>query len=160
LDGFEPEPVPVIIHGDLWSGNVAGNKDSGSPVIFDPSSCWGHNEYELGVCHMFGGEFRRFDRPTGFDRNSHCVRGVSGLISGFTKEFFDAYHSVHPRSEPHHDQRIKLYELYHLLNVRVVCSLPVSNADAQHTLMFGGGYKSGALSIMRSLNEYASTHAQ
>lgn len=45
-----------MIHGDLWSGNVAGNKDTGSPVIFDPSSCWGHNEYELGVCHMFGGE--------------------------------------------------------------------------------------------------------
>lgn len=36
---------------------------------------------------------------------------------GFTEEFFDAYYSVHPRSEPHHDQRIKLYELYHHLNV-------------------------------------------
>jgi fructosamine-3-kinase len=48
LDDIEPRPKPVIIHGDLWSGNVGVARHTGSPVIFDPSSCYGHNEY--GEC--------------------------------------------------------------------------------------------------------------
>lgn len=56
LDNINPPPRPVIIHGDLWSGNVGVDKSTGSPVIYDPSSVWGHNEYELGICDMFGGE--------------------------------------------------------------------------------------------------------
>lgn len=37
---------------------------------------------------------------------------------GFSHEFYDEYHKVHPRSSPYYDQRQKLYELYHHLNVR------------------------------------------
>jgi protein-ribulosamine 3-kinase len=40
---------PVVIHGDLWSGNHM------SGVIFDPSAVYGHNEYEIGIQKMFGG---------------------------------------------------------------------------------------------------------
>lgn len=42
---------------------------------------------------------------------------------GFGPEFFDEYHKIHPRSEPHYEQRIKLYELYHHLNVRLLPSI-------------------------------------
>lgn len=56
LNDFQPAPRPVIIHGDLWSGNVATDAKDGRPVIFDPSSYYGHNEVELGVTRMFGGE--------------------------------------------------------------------------------------------------------
>ncbi|EIW72318.1 hypothetical protein TREMEDRAFT_58482 [Tremella mesenterica DSM 1558] len=55
LTNFYPPPEPVIIHGDLWSGNVGWEKDTGRPVIFDPACYWGHNEVELGMTHMFGG---------------------------------------------------------------------------------------------------------
>jgi len=36
---------------------------------------------------------------------------------GFTKDFFDEYHKIHPRSEPHYEERQVLYELWHHLNV-------------------------------------------
>ncbi|WWC65564.1 uncharacterized protein I303_108182 [Kwoniella dejecticola CBS 10117] len=113
LRSFDPPAKPVILHGDLWSGNKGYDTISGSAVIYDPASYFGHNEADLGITHMFG---------------------------GFSKDFYEAYHAIHPRSQPYYDERQKLYELYHHLN---------------HTLMFGGSYKSGTLSIMRSLNAWA-----
>ena len=35
---------PVLIHGDLWCGNMATNANTGDPVTFDPSVLWAHNE--------------------------------------------------------------------------------------------------------------------
>lgn len=40
--------IPKILHTDLWSGNRAVD-ESGEPVIFDPGSIYGHNEFDLGV---------------------------------------------------------------------------------------------------------------
>ena len=56
LSDITPAPRPVILHGDLWSGNVGYDKKTSSAVVFDPSSYWGHNEAELGITRMFGGE--------------------------------------------------------------------------------------------------------
>lgn len=62
---------PVIVHGDLWSGNRGrgsfSGRDDGSDgaveeVVFDPSSCYAHSEYELGIMQMFGG-FGKIPRP-------------------------------------------------------------------------------------------------
>ncbi|KAI1300787.1 Fructosamine kinase-domain-containing protein [Xylaria venustula] len=40
---------PYLVHGDIWCGNTAiTEKDTEEGIIFDPSSFWGHNEYELG----------------------------------------------------------------------------------------------------------------
>lgn len=109
---------PAIIHGDLWSGNAGTDRQTGEPIIFDPSSYYAHNEAELGIMKMFG---------------------------GFSSPFFDAYHEVLPRSQPeeYYSERVQLYELYHHLN---------------HALMFGGSYRGGAISIMRSLINKAQTH--
>ncbi|PWY98188.1 hypothetical protein BCV70DRAFT_233135 [Testicularia cyperi] len=117
LEPLEGKITPAILHGDLWSGNAGQDDATGSPMIFD-SSYYGHNEAELGMMHMFG---------------------------GFTADFFDAYHKVLPKFEPHYDQRIQLYELYHHLN---------------HALMFGGSYRGGAISMMRSLVQYADRSAK
>ena len=35
---------PVVIHGDLWFGNVSSRKDIQDPLMFDSSAFWGHNE--------------------------------------------------------------------------------------------------------------------
>ncbi|KAJ3481323.1 hypothetical protein NLG97_g7851 [Lecanicillium saksenae] len=44
-----PHPIrPVLLHGDLWYGNCSTTQDTRQPVIFDASSFYGHNEYELG----------------------------------------------------------------------------------------------------------------
>ena len=82
--------TPVVIHGDLWSGNagMAIMAGQGEPqdIIFDPSTVYGHSEYELGIMNMFG---------------------------GFGPAFFKEYHKLCPKSEPkeEYDDRVKLYEL-------------------------------------------------
>ena len=35
---------PVLIHGDIWYGNIATNAENGEPITFDPSVFWAHNE--------------------------------------------------------------------------------------------------------------------
>ncbi|KAL8769839.1 MAG: hypothetical protein Q9209_004277 [Squamulea sp. 1 TL-2023] len=82
--------VPVVVHGDLWSGNhgkgVIGGEGAVEDVVFDPSACYGHSEYELGIINMFG---------------------------GFGKGFFEEYHRLCPKTEPveEYEDRVTLYEL-------------------------------------------------
>ncbi|KAI0010580.1 Fructosamine kinase-domain-containing protein [Xylariaceae sp. FL0662B] len=40
--------VPRLLHTDLWDGNTSVDED-GLPIVFDPSSMYGHNEFDLGV---------------------------------------------------------------------------------------------------------------
>lgn len=83
--------TPVLIHGDLWEGNKAKGKfddrDGIEPVTFDPSCCYAHSEFELGLMRMFG---------------------------GFSAGFFNEYHHLVPKTEPkkEYDDRMALYELY------------------------------------------------
>lgn len=77
---------PALLHGDLWSGNVAECSDG--PLIFDPASFYGHAESELGIAGMFG---------------------------GFGKHFYNAYHEKIPKG-PGFERRHQLYQLFHYLN--------------------------------------------
>ncbi|KAJ8345393.1 hypothetical protein SKAU_G00295860 [Synaphobranchus kaupii] len=84
---FEGAQVyPALLHGDLWSGNVA--ECSEGPIIFDPASFYGHAEFELGIAGMFG---------------------------GFGSSFYSSYHKKLPK-EPGFEQRKQLYQLFHYLN--------------------------------------------
>ncbi|KAH8623665.1 hypothetical protein IG631_21370 [Alternaria alternata] len=60
------------------------------------------------------------------------------MFGGFGGPFLKEYHKLCPKTEPveEYEDRVKLYELYHHLN---------------HYAMFGGGYRSGAVSIMNEL---------
>ncbi|KAF5352641.1 hypothetical protein D9756_005996 [Leucocoprinus leucothites] len=82
---------PVLLHGDLWSGNVGVDSSTGEPVVFDPSSYYGHNEADLAIARIFG---------------------------GFPQSFYDTYHKHFPKTEPvsQYDLRAELYGLYHYLN--------------------------------------------
>ena len=40
---------PVLIHGDLWFGNVSVRRDTQQPMMFDASAFWGHNECRISV---------------------------------------------------------------------------------------------------------------
>ncbi|KAF8665432.1 hypothetical protein AX16_000451 [Volvariella volvacea WC 439] len=85
---------PVLLHGDLWSGNV-GVDSAGEPIIFDPASLYGHNEADLAIARIFG---------------------------GFPSTFFTTYHQYMPKSDPvsQYDLRVDLYELFHYLNHTVL----------------------------------------
>ena len=39
---------PSLVHGDLWCGNTAVDINNDSPLVFDPSSFWAHNECTFG----------------------------------------------------------------------------------------------------------------
>lgn len=103
-------PEPSLLHGDLWAGNYATL--GSEPVIFDPAVYYGDRETDLAMTRLFG---------------------------GFGEAFYEAYQRSWPL-QPGHEQRLKLYQLYHVLN---------------HLNLFGSGYLGQALALMQSLNRTA-----
>lgn len=81
------QPKPSLLHGDLWSGNVAVDL-KGHPVIFDPACYFGDREADLAMTELFG---------------------------GFTDDFYSAYQSIYPL-DPGYNTRKAFYNLYHILN--------------------------------------------
>jgi fructosamine-3-kinase len=81
------KPQPSLLHGDLWSGNAAVDKQ-GYPVIFDPACYYGDREADLAMTELFG---------------------------GFSRDFYAAYQAVWPLDEGY-GIRKSFYNLYHILN--------------------------------------------
>jgi fructosamine-3-kinase len=79
--------MPVLVHGDLWSGNAAFTQ-TGEPVIFDPAVYYGHHEVDLAMSELFG---------------------------GFPPEFYQGYQSEWPLDAGYAQRKI-IYNLYHILN--------------------------------------------
>ncbi|MGD8587865.1 MAG: fructosamine kinase family protein [Chromatiales bacterium] len=80
-------PVPSLLHGDLWGGNLAYDL-SGDPVIFDPAVYYGDREADLAMTELFG---------------------------GFGQAFYAAYREAWPL-DAGYAVRKTLYNLYHILN--------------------------------------------
>lgn len=81
------QPVPSLLHGDLWGGNH-GYLIDGSPVIFDPAVYFGDRECDLAMSELFG---------------------------GFAPDFYAAYREAWPL-DAGYAVRKALYNLYHILN--------------------------------------------
>jgi fructosamine-3-kinase len=87
IDRWIPEnPLPSLLHGDLWGGNWMIGKE-GNPYLIDPSILYGDHEFEIAFTALFG---------------------------GFSQRFYDAYTSVFPLSDTYEDKKL-LYQLYYLL---------------------------------------------
>ena len=87
LETLLPQKVtPVLLHGDLWSGNFLTSK--GKFFFIDPACYYGHNEIELALGFMFG---------------------------GFQQDFYTTYFQYHPQEEGFNERKY-LYQLYHYLN--------------------------------------------
>lgn len=78
--------VPVLIHGDLWSGNYMMTQRG--PALIDPASYYADREMEMGIMTMFG---------------------------GFSSRFWSAYNEAYPLPHEW-KERNRLYQLYHILN--------------------------------------------
>jgi fructosamine-3-kinase len=74
---------PVLLHGDLWSGNVLFDRE-GEPVLIDPAVCWGDREFDLATVQIYQ------EAPPGF---------------------YEAYHSVWPIATGF-EERCDLHNLY------------------------------------------------
>lgn len=46
------EVRPSVLHGDLWSGNIAAVDKQ--PAVFDPATYYGHAEAEFGMSWCAG----------------------------------------------------------------------------------------------------------
>ncbi len=77
---------PVLIHGDLWSGNYMMTQKG--PALIDPASYYADAEMEFGIITMFG---------------------------GFSQRFYSAYNEINPL-EKGWQERNPLFQLYHVLN--------------------------------------------
>ncbi len=80
-------PRPSLLHGDLWSGNVAALAGA-TPVVFDPATYAGDREADVAMTELFG---------------------------GFPRDFLAAYRAAWPLDEGYNVRR-DLYNLYHVLN--------------------------------------------
>ncbi len=78
--------TPVLIHGDLWSGNYMMTEYG--PALIDPAAYYADREMEFAIITMFG---------------------------GFSSVFYAAYNEVNPLAPDWRD-RNGLYQLYHVLN--------------------------------------------
>lgn len=105
LPDLIPEQPASLMHGDLWSGNALTDS-AGKPALIDPAAHFGWAEAELGMTQLFG---------------------------GFPASFYHAYQEQRTL-QPGWEDRLPLYNLYHLLN---------------HLNLFGGGYHSQVLSVLR-----------
>ncbi|WP_019500325.1 fructosamine kinase family protein [Pseudanabaena sp. PCC 6802] len=81
------QPLPSMVHGDLWGGNAAFSRDR-EPVIFDPALYFGDREVDIAMTELFG---------------------------GFPAQFYQAYDRAFPLDSGY-KRRKTVYNLYHILN--------------------------------------------
>ena len=93
---------------DHANGLLRVTLPTGEPVMFDPAVYFGDRETDIAMTMVFG---------------------------GFGRAFYEAYESSWPMA-PGHEQRLKLYQLYHILN---------------HLNLFGRSYLGRAVDLLESL---------
>jgi fructosamine-3-kinase len=100
-------PEASLVHGDLWSGNVFWSNTG--PAVIDPAVYYGDAEVDIAFTRMFG---------------------------GFGSSFYKEYFSCRPPRKGI-EQRVEIYNLYHLLN---------------HANLFSGSYVSSSIRQIESLH--------
>ncbi len=83
---FSDGEPPVLLHGDIWSGNFLCHA-TGTPVLIDPAVYWGHRAMDIGLTRLFG---------------------------GFDAAFYEAYFKNKPNSQTFESQ-VSVCQLYPLL---------------------------------------------
>lgn len=105
LPALIPEQPASAVHGDLWSGNIIPGP-AGHACLIDPAAHYGWAEADLAMTMLFG---------------------------TLPAAFYAAYTAARPLPTGW-QQRMEIYNLYHLLN---------------HLNLFGGGYLGGVLEVLR-----------
>ncbi|WP_371189267.1 fructosamine kinase family protein [Thalassotalea maritima] len=80
------QPIPCLVHGDLWSGNIGFTKTS--PCLFDPACYYADREVDIAMSELFG----RFD-----------------------DSFYAGYNDTAPLDSGYQQRKV-VYNFYHILN--------------------------------------------
>lgn len=105
----EVSELPSLLHGDLWSGNYMVDS-SGSPVLIDPATYFGHRETDLAMMRLFG---------------------------GFPEEVFERYAEHFPLKSGWEKRQVA-YQLYHQLNHLNLFGLSYEPASLESLQSIGG----------------------
>lgn len=86
LLGALGEIEPVLIHGDMWEGNIGVSRRTLEPYVFDCAAYYAHHEMEMGVWYAERHELSR---------------------GGYVKAYLELVETSEPKAECH--DRIRLY---------------------------------------------------
>ena len=157
--------VPVVVHGDLWSGNrglavFPGRRDGGDQSKTQSESPSSQSQSRSRSQSL--SQFDTDDTETSNNDHNYCENpsetpeeiiydpsstyahseyelGIMQMFGGFSAAFMREYHNLVPKTEPveEYEDRVSLYESYHHLN---------------HWAIFGAtGYREGAVGILGKL---------
>lgn len=132
------DTVEKVVPRLLGEGHLGG-KEGVKPVVTH-GDLWSGNKGRASFAGRDDGgpsEDVVFD-PSAAYCHSEWDHGIMNMFGGFSGSFWKEYWKHLPKTEPadEYEDRVALYQSYHQLN---------------HYSIFGGGYKSGAMSILRRL---------
>jgi len=113
------------------------NNGEGVTPVVTHGDLWSGNASVGKLPNMTEPEELVYDSSACYTHSEYEL-GIMRMFGGFGGDFLTEYHKLVPKTEPveEYEDRIALYELYHHLN---------------HHALFGGGYRSGAVGIMKNL---------
>lgn len=78
---------PVLLHGDLWSGNCGWDAQQQLPLLFDPAPYYGDHEADLAMTELFGGFSQSFYQ---------CYAESREIDAGYArrKTVYNLYHAL------------------------------------------------------------------
>lgn len=89
LENYLDDSVtPSLLHGDLWSGNVAYDLGKQAAALFDPAPYFGDREADIAITRLFG---------------------------SFPASFYESYNREYALNHGYQDRQC-IYNLYHALN--------------------------------------------
>ncbi|KAK8068158.1 hypothetical protein PG996_007270 [Apiospora saccharicola] len=98
---------PVLLHGDLWLGNVATQEATGEPLMFDSSAFWGHHECRFLFPLLWPPPPVSARYSVRLPETDFCLidelATLRPLADDWARECMESYHAILPKSEPTED---------------------------------------------------------